>query len=137
MTVFERIRGYVSFTKNEQKILLFLAFLFLVGTAIKAYKAYVAPPEQPHFEYAESDSVFAARSTTPAPPASLTQRRVNINTAAAAELDALPGVGPAMARQIVEYRTAHGPFKTLDDLRNIKGLGPKKVEKLQPMVTLK
>jgi len=42
-----------------------------------------------------------------------------------------------MARQIVEYRTTHGPFKTLDDLRNIKGLGPKKLEKLQPMVTLK
>jgi len=39
MTVFERIRGYVSFTKNEQKILLILAFLFLAGTAIKAYKA--------------------------------------------------------------------------------------------------
>jgi competence protein ComEA len=137
MTVFEHIRGYVSFTKNEQKILLILALLFLAGTAIKAYKAYVAPPEQKPYEYVESDSVFAARSTTPASPATLTQRRVNINTAAAAELDALPGVGPATARQIVEYRTAHGPFKTLDDLRKIKGLGPKKLEKLQPMVTLK
>jgi competence protein ComEA len=137
MTLLDRIRGYVSFTKNEQKILLFLAVLFLAGTAIKVYKAYVAPPEQQRFEYAESDSVFAARSTTPAHPGSLTQQRVNINTAAAAELDALPGVGPAMARQIVEYRTVHGPFKTLDDMRNIKGLGPKKLEKLQPMVILK
>jgi competence protein ComEA len=137
MTIGERIRGYVSFTKNEQKIFLVLVLLFLGGTAIKAYKAYVVPTEQPHFEYAESDSVFAARSTTPAPPASLVQPRVNINAATATELDILPGVGPAMARQIIDYRTAHGPFKTLDELRSIKGMGPKKLEKLQPMVTLK
>ena len=137
MTLFERIQGYVSFTKNEQKILLFLAILFLTGTAIKAYKLYVVPPEPQHFDYAESDSVFAARSATPVHAASLIQQRVNINAASATELDALPGVGPAMARQIVEYRMVHGPFNTMDDLRNIKGLGPKKLEKLQTMVIFK
>jgi competence ComEA-like helix-hairpin-helix protein len=131
----ERLRGYVSFTKNEQKILLFLAVLFVSGTAIKIYRAAIAPPHDTSYDYRDSDSVFAARSV-PAAPSSLRQQPVNINTAGIEELDGLPGVGPAMARQIVEYRTNHGPFKSLQELRSIKGMGPKKLEKLQPMVTV-
>ncbi|MCX6137996.1 MAG: helix-hairpin-helix domain-containing protein [Ignavibacteriales bacterium] len=132
----DRLRGYVSFTRNEQKILLFLAVLFLAGAAIKVYRSSVVPPRAPRFDYSESDSVFAARSTIPAAPSSIKQQPVNINAAGVEELDGLPGIGPSMARQIVEYRNEHGPFKSLQDLRNIKGLGPKKLEKLQPMVTL-
>jgi competence ComEA-like helix-hairpin-helix protein len=49
--------------------------------------------------------------------------RVSINTASQAELDQLPGIGPALARAIVAERTAHGPFRTLEDLRRVRGLG--------------
>jgi comEA protein len=132
----DRLRGYVSFTRSEQKIFLFLALIFLAGAAIKLYRAYVAPPRDVRFDYSESDSVFAASSTASTAQSSIKQQPININTAGAEELDALPGVGPAMAQQIVDYRHTHGPFKSLQDLRNIKGMGPKKLEKLQPMVTL-
>lgn len=55
---------------------------------------------------------------------------VNINTADAATLDAaMQGVGPKSAAAIVAYRTKHGPFKTVDDLAHVKGIGPKAVEK--------
>ena len=48
---------------------------------------------------------------------------VNINSASQSELETLPGVGPAKAKAIVEYRKQHGAFKTVDELKNVKGIG--------------
>ncbi|ROV51751.1 ComEA family DNA-binding protein, partial [Neisseria chenwenguii] len=48
---------------------------------------------------------------------------VNINTAGEAELETLPGVGPAKAKAIVAYRSQHGQFKSVDELKNVKGIG--------------
>jgi len=61
---------------------------------------------------------------------------VNINTANASELELLPHVGPAMAKRIIDYRTEHGPFKDLKDLRKVKGIGEKTLAKLLPLVSL-
>lgn len=61
---------------------------------------------------------------------------VNINRADAAALQALPGIGPAMAGRIIEWRTQKGAFATIDDLRNVKGIGARKLEKLRPYVSL-
>jgi competence protein ComEA len=61
---------------------------------------------------------------------------VNINTASEAELDRLPGVGPVTARKIIEYRNQVGGFKSVEQLMEVKGIGPKKLEKMRPMVGL-
>lgn len=63
--------------------------------------------------------------------------KVNINTASQAELELLPQVGPAMAKKIMEYREKNGPFKDPKELDRIKGIGPKTLEKLLPLVTVK
>lgn len=73
----------------------------------------------------------AAQSAAKTPPA---EEKININTATAAELDKLPGVGPAMAGRIVEYRSANGLFKDGADLKNVKGLGAAKYEKLKDKI---
>lgn len=54
---------------------------------------------------------------------------INLNTATASQLEALNGVGAAKAEAIVAYRTAHGGFKSVDELANVKGIGDKTVEK--------
>ena len=61
---------------------------------------------------------------------------INVNTAPVAELISLPGIGPKKAQAIILYREAHGPFQTVDDLIQVKGIGPKTLEKLRPLVTV-
>jgi len=61
---------------------------------------------------------------------------VNVNTATAAELESLPGVGPATAAAIVDERTRNGPFASVDDLERVPGIGPAKLAALRGQVTL-
>ncbi len=61
---------------------------------------------------------------------------ININTAGPEELDRIPGVGPAIAQKILEYRSQIGRFTTVDQLMDIKGIGPKNLEKMRPFVAL-
>ena len=57
---------------------------------------------------------------------------VNINTATKDELIALPGIGPAKAQAILDYRKAHGSFKSVEELKDVKGIGAKRFETLKP-----
>jgi competence protein ComEA len=61
---------------------------------------------------------------------------VNINTGSAEQLQLLPGIGPAKARLVMEYRTAH-PFRTVEELARVKGIGPKTVRRLRPHLTVR
>jgi len=61
---------------------------------------------------------------------------VNINTASKDELIALSGIGPAKAQAILDYRKANGPFKSVDDLKSVKGIGAKRLEKLRPELSV-
>lgn len=62
--------------------------------------------------------------------------KVNINTAGITELDKLPGVGPALAERILQYRTEHGLFARPEDLQNVSGIGTKTYEKMASQVTV-
>lgn len=59
---------------------------------------------------------------------------VDLNTATAEQLDTLDGVGPATAAKILQYRAQHGPFRSVDDLEQIPGIGPKKLAAIRPGV---
>ncbi len=64
------------------------------------------------------------------------QQRININTAEAWLLDALPGIGDATAQIIIEYRTENGPFENIEDLKNVKGIGDSSFAKLEDKITV-
>jgi competence protein ComEA len=70
----------------------------------------------------------------PAPEASTGP--VNLNTATVAQLQELPGVGPVLAQRIVDYRDRHGGFRSVDELREVTGIGEATFAELQPLVTV-
>jgi competence protein ComEA len=61
---------------------------------------------------------------------------LNLNTATKEELIALPGIGPAKAQAILDYRNAHGTFKSVEELKDVKGIGAKRFEKLKGELTV-
>lgn len=80
-----------------------------------------------------------AGQTTPGPQPAATPTRatkLNINTATSAQIELLPGIGPALAGRIVAYRTAHGRFTSIADLDKVDGIGPKTLERLAPLISV-
>jgi len=64
------------------------------------------------------------------------ETKININTASAAELDLLEGIGPVKAQAIIDYRNEHGFFRTVDELINVPGIGPATLEAIRDQVTV-
>jgi competence protein ComEA len=85
-----------------------------------------------HVAAAEAQTVPAHAAAKPVAPGG----QVNINTASAADLDALPGIGAKTAALIVEYRQKNGPFKKVEELMNVRGIGEKNFLKLKPQLTV-
>ena len=61
---------------------------------------------------------------------------ININTAPVEELQTLKGIGESLADSIVQYRTEHGPFESINDLLNVNGIGEKKLEAIKERITV-
>ncbi|MBE3518848.1 MAG: helix-hairpin-helix domain-containing protein [Firmicutes bacterium] len=62
---------------------------------------------------------------------------VNVNTADSSLLDLVPGIGPSIAQAIITYRRENGPFRSIEDLLNVPGIGPKTLSKIAPFVTVR
>jgi competence protein ComEA len=84
------------------------------------------------------DVAIPAIRPTPGPgtPADNAQERINVNTAPADELDELPGIGPALADAIIEYRTDIGPFGSVDELARVPGISARMVDDMRDHLTI-
>lgn len=80
--------------------------------------------------------VVAAAGNTKAATAASPPGKVNVNTASKTELKSVPGIGDTTASRILDYRAKNGPFKRLEDLVKVNGIGPATLEKLRPYLTL-
>jgi competence protein ComEA len=100
-------------------------FAFIIACGLLAGADHmVAASQQPQRQEAAPPAEKAATPQT------------NLNTADAPTLQKLPGVGPAMAARILEYREKNGGFKKIEDLMNVKGVGEKTFLKLKPLITV-
>lgn len=93
------------------------------------------------FEGARSDEVSGAERVAEMTPAASLPKPVHrvlldLNRATEQDFDALPGIGPHLAERIMAYRQTVGAFHSLDELRQVKGIGIKKFERIRPLVTV-
>ena len=98
--------------------------------------------------YADVESVNMAKSVNAGdhihivfnfhgnPEVLLRGNKININTASAKDLDALPGIGPAMAKRIEEYRSQKGPFTSVEGIKGVKGIGDGVFKKIKDKITI-
>jgi competence protein ComEA len=117
----------------------------LVDDALKAAGGATAEADLDHINLAlevrDQQQIHVPRKGEPAQrapdaPASPAVKRVNINTATLAELDTLPKIGLVTAQRIIDYRTKNGPFKEIQDLKNISGIGDATFEALKDLITV-
>jgi comEA protein len=145
------------FTKAQVRALWFVICV-LTAAIVFQYVKYYALSKEP-YDFSTFDSLFLARKDSilrlPSSKDTLTPQQykkqsdshsesvviqqfpVNINEATLEELQALPKIGPAMARRIIEYRQTNGPFRTAREIVKVRGIGEKTFQKLQDLITVK
>lgn len=114
----------LDLTKQEKQAIVFLMASTLLGIAILCYKNLAYQPKIEIISNRQIDK--EARES----------RVININTAAENELMRLKGIGPALAKAIIEYRTTRGLFKDKEGLKNIKGIGQAKYEEIKDRIKI-
>jgi competence protein ComEA len=114
--------------------------MLAVTAALIVWIGWPAPPalqEEAGDPPAPAGSVEARTGTAVAPdaePGVARESRVDLNRAGVAELEQLPGIGRVLAQRVVDWRGAHGRFKSVDELSNVKGIGSKKLAQIKPLV---
>jgi len=142
----------LGFTPDEKKAVIFLTAAFMAGTAILAYKkshpgfapglktviaGLPAPADSVTVQsLSDGDGTGAGEALSKQSRKYFPVQRVNLNQATQQALEKLPNIGPAMARRIIDYRAAQGGFKKTEELRKVKGIGPKRLSQLMKHVTV-
>lgn len=111
-----------------------VADVVVLAGGLRADADYAAVNLAAHISDATHIQVQSVDAPTTPVAAQSAPTTVAVNSASAEELAALPGIGPALATRIVEYRTAHGVFVTMDDLGAVPGIGPAMQAKLAPLL---
>lgn len=119
-----------NLTKDEKKIIIFLILTALVGSGINYYKKLKSQvelkviPSNLNKDTRDIDAILRMSKT------------VNINLSNLEQLCRLPGIGPTLAKRIIEHRDKNGPFRDIEDLRNVRGIGDKKFAEIKEFLTL-
>jgi competence ComEA-like helix-hairpin-helix protein len=139
------VKSQIEPSPSELKGLFILIFIALLGIGYDYYQKITSPVAN----IKEAGESEVLRDTLRESEIFVVERRkfykrkplregekININKASISELTKLPSVGPRIAERIYEYRKQVGKFKSIEELLNVKGIGPKKLEKMRPYITL-
>lgn len=138
------------FTPQERRVVLFLLAALLAGSGVKVYRSrqrevgphpasgspFPLPTGIDSSQLPELDTVIRLverRIESPGPP-DLKKNKIDINRASQKEFSLLPGIGTKLAARIVAYRESHGLFQDIEELRNVPGIGKKKLSVVKEMV---
>ena len=132
-----------ALTPEERRGGLVLVLLLLIGAGWDAWRAarprFVSPDAGEIPRSAAADPVSGApesRDSLAAPrDRALPAAPLDLNAADERALESLPGVGPVLANRIVEHRRVHGRYRSVDELRAVRGVGPRLIERLRARVT--
>lgn len=130
-----RLQQRLSITRNESIAILTLTVLFLIGFTVRHVREQQVPP-------LDADSLVARPTPTPTaaaastPEAPSSSNPVLLNEAPASRLQALNGIGPALAERIIEYRTTQRPFQRPAELERVRGIGPKTLADIRSQITV-
>lgn len=145
----------MDLTPSEKRTILIISGVLILAGLFYIFKSYREKPIM--IDYSQSDSIFSRLTHKPMQQAEteniniaetnisheisnktsesvaeLEKGSIDINRANKNELEKLPRIGPAMANRIIEYRNTLGPFKSINDLINVKGIGKKTLELIKP-----
>jgi len=131
----------LRFTRNEIRILVLLTLIFLVSLAFREWHTrrlakQPVSPEERAFEQAFLRRAKAVHAVLPRKVPPTPAEKMDLNTATIEELTSLPGIGPKTAAAIVALRKRRGKYRSIGELLLVKGIGKKKLKRLQGRVTV-
>ncbi len=104
-----------NLTSFEKRIILYLALSLIVGVTLEYYGKFGNGKQK----------------------AETSIRKININNADMEDLISIPGIGAKTAKAIIEYRHKHGPFRSIDEIKNVKGIGTKKFNRIKNYIVVR
>ncbi|MBW6458241.1 MAG: helix-hairpin-helix domain-containing protein [FCB group bacterium] len=123
------------FTKKEKNIILVIVLILLAGALWFLVRAVIKKQRPLRSSDVRTETSFV-REDEQRTESKLPAEPVNINTAGLMEIEALPNIGMGKAKDIIDHRDKNGPFRSLEELTKVKGIGEKTLEKLKPFITL-